>query len=193
MAEASAPVLEFEVPTTRPDVPQVTFKLNGQSFTVNRPKLSIATAMVRLLEQPDPTIGDFGVSLASILQAFTNYVVTVPTPEPEWLDAKQTKPNVWVDSEGKSHKLGGLKRGRSRLIERLQDPDDAMDILELELPFRRVIEVMFNRPIGPSPASSPKQRPAGGRSSRGTTRSIPVKTSGTSRRTSSSSPAKRTR
>lgn len=207
MTEASAPVLEISVPTKRRAVPHVTFRLNGQIFNVRRPKLSIATAMVRAMEMQS-TISEHGMAMSEIMRQFVNYIEPVEGLEPEYVN-KAGNPvkaetrgairNVWLDDVKDSDTFGqliplvGLRRGRSRIIERLNDPDDELDIIHLQYPFQQVCQAMFERPTGPSPESSDGRRKAAGPSSKGTSRSTPARTSGTSARRSSSASAKRTR
>jgi hypothetical protein len=196
MTTASVPVIEqsYEVPTERDvseggGLPRVAFPLNGQLFTVVRPKLAIATAMMRLMERPSDAISDYAVSIINVLHTFVNYIEIERGKEPALDDDGHVR--VFIDKDGKRHTLGGLTRGRQRIIERLDDPTDALDVMDLYDPFKAIVEAMFTpRPTGPSPASSPVRRKSAGRSSRGTTRSTPAKTSSTSRRTSSSSRAK---
>lgn len=189
MTAGTAPVLEFEVSTERAEVPSVTFKLNGQTFRVRRPKLGIASAMVRLMDRPEVGVMEFGKEISNLMGSFLNYVELEPGFEPKTIGRK---PNVWTDEAGKVHDLAGLLRGRSRLLERLNEPKDAFDIVDLEQPFRAVMEAMFGAPTGASEESSDKPS-ATGRNLPARTRSTRAKTSGTRSRASSSRSAKATR
>lgn len=185
MTGSNATVYEFDIPEARPaDIPTVAFRINGEDFVLRQPKMSIAMGMVQLTEQQDEyTAADFGIRLSHLMWGFVSYVEAVP-PEPLTIpDPDDPK------GEPIPNPVAGRLRGRGRLLQRLNSPDDAMDIMDLEPMFRQMVTVMFDRPTGPSPASPDEQRD-GGTDSEAATPERPAKTSGTSRRPSSSPRAK---
>lgn len=180
--EASAPdIIEFDVPTQRPpDIPVLTFKLNGQTFRVRQPKLGIATNMIALMERRGATVQDFGLEMTRILRHFLGYVEVDDTIEPAELDDGTPNPNA------------GLIRGLARIEQRLSDPNDSMDILDLQPLFAATSVKMFARPTGPSGVSTPPPDDAGPDSAADSSEPT-ASTPSTSPRNSSSRPAKTSR
>lgn len=175
MTEASAPVLDYEVSTTRSDdIPRIAFRLNGQIFWVRRPKTALATHMISLMES-EMGSGEFGVNMTNVLNAFLGYIELENGIEPK---THGGQPNVWVNEAGETMQLAGKLRGRARLLQRINDPTDEFDLPHLARPMRAVMEAMFeNRPTGPSAASSGRRQKTS-RSSAARTRSTRAKTSG---------------
>lgn len=156
MTGSSATVYEFDIPSERPpDTPTIGFTIRHEygvdAFTLRMPKMSIGLGMINLLESEDNlTAFDFGLQLARLLWQFVDYVVS-EDPEPTYLPPEDPDD---PDAERVENPLGGQRRGRSRLVERLNNPNDALDILNLEPVFRRCVNAMFDRPTGPLPEST---------------------------------------
>lgn len=196
MAASTATAFDYDIPAERPaDVPTVPFTISGEKFVMVQPKMSVAIGMVQLVENAEQyTVQDFGRRLAALLWQLLAYVQE-EVPQPEWLPNPEYDP----DAKGRAKPPEFVKnpmafepQGRGRILQRLNNPHDGMDIMNLEPIFRDVVSAMFDRPTGPSPASSAKSRSTGsgsGAASRGRR----AATSGNSRRASSSQPARTSR
>lgn len=193
MTGSSATVYEFDIPTARPpDTPTVKFSIRNETgvdhFTLVMPKMSIGVGMINLLESEDRfTAFDFGLQLSRLLWQFVEYVQD-EDPEPDYLPGDENDP----DAPPIPNPVAGQRRGRVRIIQRLNDAHDGMDILDLEPIFRRCVDVMFDRPTGPSLASTAKPAATGPDSAEASSERR-AETSGPSAAASSSSPPRTSR
>jgi hypothetical protein len=139
---------------------RVHFKIDGEPFTMIRPKLAVATTAVQLIdaEADRPTL-ELSADLLRCVSGLFRYIEAAP----------RTKPT-------ESHPAGRVQ-GRALLDARLSDPEDSFDLVDLMPVFKSVLEGMFDRPTGARPASSAKPRRTGSGSGAGT-RKRPAKTSG---------------
>lgn len=131
----------------------INFKIDGEPFVMVRPKLSTATAAVQLMDAPETrSLLQLSGDLVRVLSGLYVYIQTAPP-------------------------VGGKLRGRARLDQRLEDPEDSFDLLDLMPVFKAVLETMFNRPTG-ARRVSPAQPRRTGRASGGASRKPRAKTSG---------------
>jgi len=100
-------------------------------YVIRRPKMTVALPMLALSEgETMNTLDEMGVSFVKLMAQLIAYVEDEkPTPD-------------------------GQLRGRARLLHRLYDPDDTLDLDDLSDPFQHLMAVMFERPTG-SPPESP--------------------------------------
>ena len=179
MTGSDATVLSFDVPAERaPDTPTLDFTIRYgpgpeqvDTFTLYAPKLSIAVGLLSLMDEgglANVNVTQAGVKVAEALWGVVAYVKEEP-PEPMVIgpeDDPRPNPN------------GGRARGQARLLARLRDPRDGMDILDLAPLFERAIKAMFDRPTGPSLASLRKPGDGGTASEAGSS-APPASTVGT--------------
>jgi hypothetical protein len=169
--------VEFELTTGNGEeaAPPVPIRIDGVRYLLRKPKLSLAVGLVTLMEggdmRPGVTVADVGSRLVDLLWQFVAYIEPEPAepmvlPNPDGKDGYVENPNA------------GQARGQAKIIERLRDPRDTFDILDLAPLFERVSRGMFDRPTGPSPASSAKQGD-GGTDSAAASPEQPAGTSGT--------------
>lgn len=150
-------VPSFTSPKERPAGSDDTqrFKFDGDTYTLRRPKMTIAMTMLRLAEGEDSrTVEELGLDLVRLLSGMIAYIV-------------EEKPGP-----------AGEIRGRARLMNRLMDPDDPLDLMDLNEPFQQLIQLVFKRPTKPPPASS-RSRPSTRNGSGAGSRPKLEKTSGT--------------
>lgn len=138
----------------------VPFRMDGEVFVLRRPKTAIALTMLHMAAPEDArTVNDLGSDLIQLVSQTINYIEAEPP-----------------DADGNLH-------GKQRILQRLSDPDDPLDVPHLFRPFQSLIEKLFLNPTGSRPASGRKPRRAlpdsGGRS-----RGKRAATSTTSTRTS---------
>lgn len=185
-SSATDTILEYDVPLKRVDVPTRPFRLNGQTFRLKLPKMSLTMGLLQLAEnEAQYTAQDFGLRLANMLWNVISYIEPEPGLEPDLIPTDPNNPR----SRKTANPHAGLRRGQGRILERLNDDEDALDIMDFEPIFRALIDGFFARPTGPSRGSSTTPRD-GGADSLEPTSVKPAETSGTSRRTSSSPPSK---
>lgn len=173
-------VLDFDVPEERPEseVSNIAFKINGQVFPISTPKLGIATAFVDLMENSSLSQIEFATKAMNAIRAFIVYFQEVPGYEPGEIDG-QPNPNA------------GKLRGRARIMQRLNDPADSFDLMDLAEPLKQAFGTMFGgRPTSPSPGSS-ERRPDDGTESPEASSPAPAATSGPSPRKRSSQQSKK--
>lgn len=134
---ADADIPEF---TTSPPVRPVgskdtaKFKLDGQEYTLARPKLSLAMTMLNLAAGEDFTKpGDIGMDFIKMVAAFITYIEMEPPYK---------APDGTVEL-----------RGQALIMHRLNDPKDDLDLPSLAEPINHLLEVLFDRPTGKPSAS----------------------------------------
>jgi hypothetical protein len=151
---------DYQIPEDRgPDVPTVPFRINGEAFTMVMPKMSIALSLLNLIEG-DPekvrSTHELGIALADLLWQMVQYIEDEPD-EPPVLFREPDDPE-----SAYSNPKAGQPRGRSRVVQRLRNPRDSMDIMDLAPLFRDVVQTMFEgRPTGPSRGYSPEPHDGG--------------------------------
>lgn len=183
MAAGTAPAIyEFEVDEDRGDVPTLDFLLNGQTFTVQLPKIGVATSLLMVLDD-EQTKMEFTKETMRLIRTFMLYILEEPGVEPDaYPSMLRGKKNPQA---GLPNPNAGKIRGRARLMQRINDPKDKFDLTDLVKPMISVLEAMFDdRPTGPLPASIARRRSTS-RGSGDSTRSTTGKTSGTRTRRSS--------
>lgn len=136
------------------------FKLDGDSYVLLRPKLAIATQMMRLAETDSyRSVSELGLDLTRLLLSILGYIEE-EDPEPVMLEDGETpNPNA------------GKLRGQALLRHRLSDPKDGFDLPDLEPIFRDLVKAMFGRPTQARPEPSPKPAATAGRGSKAGSRS----------------------
>lgn len=170
---STATVYEFNIPEERPaDTPSVKFRINGEPFVLDMPKVAIAVELTALMDggalRENASVADIGARLTSTLWQMVMYVREEP-PEPYAIEQDgRTVPNP----------NAGRARGQQRIVQRLRNPKDGLDILDLADLFQTLTTAMFDRPTGPSPASSDAPGDGGSDSAAGTPEQ-PAATSGT--------------
>lgn len=120
------------------DADRMDFRIDSDSYVMLRPKLSIAVGMSDLLDTPDDELGKLGVGLARILHALIMYVEREPR-DPDT----------------------GQVRGQELLLQRLNDPRDSLDFLDIAPLFKEMQAVILGpaRPTGSRRGStSPRNR-----------------------------------
>jgi hypothetical protein len=175
---SDATVFEFEVPEARAtDVPRLRFRIRYgpapeqvDEFTLLAPKLGVAVGLLSLVDDgalTRITAGQAGIKVAEALWGVLHYVEEEP-PEPYLIgEGEAPRPN---------EKMGRL-RGQARLLERLNNPKDSLDIIDLMPVFERAVRAMFDRPTGPSRGSS-VQPAADGTDSAAGSSEAPAETAG---------------
>lgn len=144
---------------------EIRFRFDGELYTLKRPKLAIAMQMLHLAEDPEAMSEAMrGRELIGLIGTIINYIKAEP-------------PVAALDDKGKPTGDQNLQ-GRHRLMQRLNDPDDDLDILALNEPFQELMEKIFNRPTGSRPASGSGPRRAS-RAGGAATHSRPAAISGT--------------
>ena len=134
---------------------KVRFKVDGEPFVMVRPKFSVAVNAVHILDaEGDLSVMEIGADVTRVLWGLFRYIERKPSDD------------------------NGDKHGRALLEQRLQDPEDDLDLLDLMPVFKAVLEGMFERPTGARPSSQGKPRSTGRASGAGT-RSTRAKTSST--------------
>lgn len=149
-----ATVYEIDVPTTRsPDTPRLPFKITGEMYWMRQPKLTVAVALVGMLDgstdQPRIDGQENAMRANDALWGLVQYVED-EAAEPFMLgvDGDEANPLRPNPDAGKLH-------GRARMVQRLRDPHDELDITHLGPLFERIVGAIFDEtPTGPSPASS---------------------------------------
>lgn len=140
MRQSADGVYELADPNDTPVevAPTVAFRIGADTFHVRRPKLAIALSLTAIIEdggiRPGTSVGEVGQRLLDTLWQLVAYVT-------------------------REEPVDGKVRGQQRLMQRLRDPDDRLDILDLAEPFSVICRAVFDRPTGPSPA--PSAQPAG--------------------------------
>lgn len=146
-----------EFTTKKPDAPQIEqrFRLDGELYTLLQPKTTIAMYMLNLAEGTDAhTTTEIGTDMLNLTRSIIGYI-------------KEEKPDA-----------NGNIRGQARLINRLNDPKDELDLDTLAALFNDLIAKLYaDRPTGPRPASSRQPRTKSAASGAGT-RSRRAATSG---------------
>lgn len=113
----------------------VRFKMDGDLYTLRKPKLSIALTMLRLMEGEDArTMEELGLDLMRLVSGIIAYI------------------------ERENPDKDGNLRGQAKLMHRLTDVDDDLDVTDLYEPFQSLIAQAFNRPTKSRPASGAKPR-----------------------------------
>jgi len=107
------------------------FTMDGEQYVLRRPKMAIAMTMLRLAEGESEQ--EMGMDLIRLLSAVIAYI----KKEPPAAD--------------------GTLRGQARLMHRLSDPDDLLDLLDLNQPFQDLIAQVYENPTG-SPTASGRRR-----------------------------------
>lgn len=155
-------VMEFKTAGRRKitNADRIRFKVDGEPMSMLRPKLTVATTAVQLIdaEIDRPTL-ELSADLLRVISGLFRYIELAERTGPD-----DTHP-------------GGRRQGRALLEERLADPEDSFDLVDLMPIFKQVLEAMFNRPTGARPASVAKPRRTGRASGAGT-RKPRAKTSG---------------
>lgn len=153
-------VLEFRTPKAEKGgkaKDTIQFRWDGDLYTLRKPKLAIAMQMLRLAEDEEAmSEAKRGMELVGLLGTLINYIaVEAPEKDP---------------TGGGDDKI----RGRHKLLARLNDPEDDLDILDLNEPFQELIQRMFNRPTTPRPASGtgPRRTSRGGGASSRSARAV---------------------
>lgn len=153
---ATAPVFEFDIPVERKEqVPTLTFAISGEQFVMRRPKLSIAVGLVSLLDDNGIAGLDAataGVKVAEVIWGMVAYVEQ-QDPEPWVIHEAAWTPRADQTEDDRplvTNPNAGRLRGQARLVQRLRDPQDAMDVIDLAPLFERVSTKLFDRPTGPS-------------------------------------------
>lgn len=161
MTGSIATVYEITGPAEqqKPD-PLIPIKVWGEGYLLRQPKLSITIGLTTLIEggelDPSKHPADVGARLIQLMWSLVQYVEDEPEkaePLPEGLIATRDKDDRIA---GLSLGDGTVVHNRARLIRRLNDPKDRLDILDLAPLFQRIAQGMFDRPTGPSPESRPK-------------------------------------
>jgi hypothetical protein len=142
------------------DADRIHFTIDGEPMSMLRPKLTVATTAVQLIdaEIDRPTL-ELSADLLRVVSGLFRYIEQAPRTEPD------------------DEHPGGRRQGRALLEERLSDPEDSFDLVDLMSIFKSVLEAMFGRPTGARPASVAKPRRTG-RASGAATRKPRAKTSG---------------
>ena len=139
----------------------IRFRLDGESFELRRPKTSLALAALHLGNAEDArTQSQVSEEMIRYSGQIINYVA---------------RENPSADEPDRL-------RGRARIMERLADPEDKLDIYHLFRPFQQLLEQLFNRPTQSRPASGAKPRSTKSASA-GRSRGARAGTSTRSRRT----------
>lgn len=166
-------VLEFDVPKARSETktPRIAFRLRDpdgstEEFTMVMPKLASTAGILALIQDDDLDVQKHGARLAQAMLGLIDYIEPLP-PHPEFIDNPDWLDGMDPDEREIENPLAGRPRGRMRIHQRLMDPDDAMDIEYLAPIFKACVQVLFKRPIGPSPASSQPQASDGSGSAEG--------------------------
>lgn len=131
------------------------FRFDGDLYTLRRPKSFISIYLLNLAEGGTEahTSSEIGMDMLNLTRSIIQYI-------------KEESPDA-----------DGNPRGRAKLLNRLNDPDDDLDLIDLTVPFNELMNKVFNRPTGPRPASTRKPR-ARSVGSGGNTRSRRAVTSG---------------
>lgn len=156
MRQSDDGIYELEDPNDTPEPtdgpPTVAFRIGRDVFHVRRPKLTIALGLTSLIEggsiKPGTPQNEVAARLMETLWNLVAYVV----PE---------DPEPWTLPDGSGNPAGGRLRGQALMMTRLRDPNDRLDILDLAEPFGVICKAMFDRPTGPSRASSSAPRDGG--------------------------------
>lgn len=155
---------------TIPPEDKIPFTLDGDQYTMIRPKISAALGLHELAESADVrTVTSVGRDLINLAMSLLRYI-EVETPEPEFLDKAEKKPNPKFPAP----------RGRMLLTTRLDDVTDGLDISDLLPIFQTIGQEMFGRPTGASPEPSARRATQESRGSAAGSRSTQRKTSGRS-------------
>lgn len=116
---------------------RIAFKIDGEQFTILRPKTAVIARVASVLEQGADM--DDARNVRRML-GFVNEIV-------DCLEDAPSDPD-------------GALRGRARIMERLNDPADSLDLEQLMPMFTSLMNGWFGRPTGSPPASSARRRTA---------------------------------